>query len=727
MTTLRSAVAAILLSASAFAQIPLGTQFTYQGQLQKAGAPLTGTADFQFSLWDAQIGGGQVGAIVAVNGVSVADGLFTVALDFGAAAFNGDARWLQIAVRSPAGGGPYTTLSPRQAPTAAPNALFSLNAGRLDGLDSTAFLQSIPLPLTLSGTSATHIIRGENASTSSGASGIKGLATGATGLTYGGYFASDSTGGRGVYAEATAASGSAFGVYGQSDSTSGRGVYGQTTAATGTNYGVYGRSDSTSGRGVYGLANASSGTTYGGYFANNSPDGVGVYGSADANTGTNYGGYFVSDSTDGRGVYGLSNAATGTTFGVYGQSDSTVGRGVFGWATAATGVTTGVHGQTDSASFFASGVQGWATADTGTTFGGRFLNYSTSGRAVYGQANATTGTTYGGYFENLSTSGRGVHGEATAATGTTYGVIGSSASTDGTGVYGWATAASGFTVGVVGQTDSPGILASGVQGRATADTGATNGGWFESASTDGGVGIFARANATTGNNWGVYGLSDSTSGRGVYGRAAAGSGTIYGVYGYASTAAGGYAVYASGDMGASGVKPFRIDHPDDPANKYLLHYAAESPEIVNFYRGTAVLDDAGGAVVELPHYFAKINKTPSYQLTAVGAPMPMLHVADEIDEAALSAGATCEPGQAAPKCSFRIAGGAPGKKVSWEVKALRNDRWVQKRGAPIEVEKRDRERGTYQHPELYGQPPETGMNYDAERERPCPAPREEQD
>jgi hypothetical protein len=47
------------------------------------------------------------------------------------------------------------------------------------------------------------------------------------------------------------------------------------------------------------------------------------------------------------------------------------------------------------------------------------------------------------------------------------------------------------------------------------------------------------------------------------------------------------------------------------------------------------------------------------------------------------------PGKAATPCSFRIAGGAPGKKVSWEVKAVRNDKWVQSRhaGEPIEIEK----------------------------------------
>jgi len=57
-----------------------------------------------------------------------------------------------------------------------------------------------------------------------------------------------------------------------------------------------------------------------------------------------------------------------------------------------------------------------------------------------------------------------------------------------------------------------------------------------------------------------------------------------------------------------------------------------------------------------------------------------------------------------------ISGGAPGKRVSWRVEAVRNDRWVQKHGAPVEVEKEGFERGKYQHPELYGLPEARGMN-----------------
>lgn len=196
-----------------------------------------------------------------------------------------------------------------------------------------------------------------------------------------------------------------------------------------------------------------------------------------------------------------------------------------------------------------------------------------------------------------------------------------------------------------------------------------------------------------GNGTGVYGRNDSTNGWGVF---------------------------AEGRSGASGTKSFRIDHPGNPENEYLLHYSAESPEVINFYRGTVVLDGAGEAVVELPSYFARINKTPSDQLTAIGAPMPMLHVAEEIDEAALRAGADAGPDGDSPDSSFRIAGGVAGAKGSWEVKAARNDRWVQTHGAPVEIEKQDREKGTYRHPELYGLPPEMGMNHQPELERVAP-------
>ncbi len=103
-----------------------GTAFTYQGQLQNNGTPANGNFDFQFILYDAAVGGSQVGPIVTKNAVAVANGLFTVQLDFGSV-FGNSELFLDISVR-PAGGSSYTPLAPRQALTAAPLAQYALNA-----------------------------------------------------------------------------------------------------------------------------------------------------------------------------------------------------------------------------------------------------------------------------------------------------------------------------------------------------------------------------------------------------------------------------------------------------------------------------------------------------------------------------------------------------------------------------------------------------------------------
>lgn len=107
-------------------QAALGAGFTYQGRLQSGGAPISGTCQMAFRLYDADApGGSQVGAAIT-RSVDVSDGYFTAKLDFGGDAFDGDARWLGVKVECE-GDADYTDLG-RQALTAAPYALYALRS-----------------------------------------------------------------------------------------------------------------------------------------------------------------------------------------------------------------------------------------------------------------------------------------------------------------------------------------------------------------------------------------------------------------------------------------------------------------------------------------------------------------------------------------------------------------------------------------------------------------------
>src|SRR5215211_5135642 len=106
---------------------PLSTAFTYQGRLSAAGNAVNGLYEMQFGLFDAATNGTQIGATVTFSAVAVTNGLFTVSLDFGAAAFNGYARWLEISLNPSGSEPPTVTLAPRQPVTATPYALNAAN------------------------------------------------------------------------------------------------------------------------------------------------------------------------------------------------------------------------------------------------------------------------------------------------------------------------------------------------------------------------------------------------------------------------------------------------------------------------------------------------------------------------------------------------------------------------------------------------------------------------
>ena len=121
------------LIAGANAALAQSSSFTYQGRLTDGGTSANGNYDLQFALWDSLGGGTQVGSTQTLNTVAVSNGVFTVSLDFGANAFPGASRFLEIGAR-PSGGGSFTLLSPRQQITSTPYAVRSLNASSADSV-----------------------------------------------------------------------------------------------------------------------------------------------------------------------------------------------------------------------------------------------------------------------------------------------------------------------------------------------------------------------------------------------------------------------------------------------------------------------------------------------------------------------------------------------------------------------------------------------------------------
>jgi hypothetical protein len=130
-------VTVLMLNGAAFTQT---TAFTYQGKLTDSGV-VQGTYQMQFKLFDAVSNGNQTGATITNSSVAVSSGVFTVQLDFGAAAFNGTDRFLEIAVKRNAGD-PFTVLTPRQKLTSAPYSITSADALKLGGLAANTYLQT---------------------------------------------------------------------------------------------------------------------------------------------------------------------------------------------------------------------------------------------------------------------------------------------------------------------------------------------------------------------------------------------------------------------------------------------------------------------------------------------------------------------------------------------------------------------------------------------------------
>jgi trimeric autotransporter adhesin len=136
-----------------------------------------------------------------------------------------------------------------------------------------------------------------------------------------------------------------------------------------------------------------------------------------------------------------------------------------------------------------------------------------------------------------------------------------------------------------------------------------------------------------------------------------------------------------------------IDHPLDPANKYLYHSSVESSEMKNIYDGNVTTDAGGQAVVGLPDWFESLNRDFRYQLTTIGQPA-QAWIASKI-----------------ANHSFTIKTDKPNVEVSWQVTGIRQDAWANAHRLPVEAPKLGRDAGHYLHPELYGAPEEASIEW----------------
>ncbi len=335
MRRLTCVLAAGLAFANMVGAAPVGSNFTYQGQLTDAGSPASGPYDFEFALYTSASGGSAVDTL-SIDDLAVSGGLFNASLDFTDAPYDGQALWLEVRVRAGASSGSYTTLAPRQPLNATPYALYALSGN--PGPQGPVGPQGPIGPMGMQGPEGPAGPAGPQGP--AGAQGPPGFVelpySGAVATSDPALLITNTDAGNAI--QGITFADSAAGVEGRNIG-QGAGVYG---IAAHAGSGMIAESLGGDGLWATGAANGlrastnSANSSYAAVFADNSGAGYGVYGHAIAATGV-YG-----TSNGGDGVQGLSNApGKSGVSGFHGAGSS--GNGVYGqgagsgWAVYAQG------------------------------------------------------------------------------------------------------------------------------------------------------------------------------------------------------------------------------------------------------------------------------------------------------------------------------------------------------------------------------------------------------
>ena len=345
------------------------------------------------------------------------------------------------------------------------------------------------------------------------------------------------------------------------------------------------------------------------------------------------------ESSSGTGVLGKSSnwsgtyGETGTWFGVWGKATGENGKGVLGESAT----SFGVWGVSPNSAGVVGESDNWVGVYGETEAGNGVWGKSMSAIGVYGESALGTGI-YGtaqGY-RKYSVFGKSSHGNADAFTYGALGYLGDEFTGDDR------------SIGVIGVAENDGIAVAGY-----------------SNSPNSTAGYFNSKNGTAGYFDGIVIMTDYLSVKEVI----------------------------ANKLSVTGTKNFKIDHPLDPANKYLIHSCVESSERINIYSGNITTDGNGFSLVELPGYFQALNIDYRYQLTAIGQ-KAQSWIETEINNN-----------------QFTIKTDKPNVKVSWQVTGIRNDEYAKQNPMVVEEGKETAEKGKYLMPELFRKPKEMGIHY----------------